>query len=330
MKRFKLSNSEEILMDTLWRENRPLTTLQLTEKVTEASWNTNYIDKLLGQLVKKGMVQVSGLLQNGRYQSRQFVPCYTKDEFLANMLEEQGVNQALFARIAVARFKKPAKSNESEQEEKLIAERLGVDAYSLLEEMASRVPAGSHGVMPIFSDAMHFKQWYHAAPSFINLSIDPEKCNKATLFRALEENAAIVSACNLAQISQFSGVTFDSLVFAGGGSKGALWSQILSDVTGLPVRVPVVREATALGCAIAAGAGAGLYGDMASAGEKLVRWHREFSPNPQHRELYQEMMSKWQSVYADQLGLGDSGLTTSMWQAPGLERRQRVASSPSP
>ena len=117
MKRFKLSNSEEILMDTLWRENRPLTTLQLAEKVTEARWNTNYIDKLLGQLVKKGMVQVSGLLQNGRYQSRQFVPCYTKDEFLANMLEEQGVNQALFARIAVALFKKPAKSNESEQEE---------------------------------------------------------------------------------------------------------------------------------------------------------------------------------------------------------------------
>lgn len=118
MKRFKLSNSEEILMDTLWRENRPLTTLQLAEKVTEARWNTNYIDKLLGQLVKKGMVQVSGLLQNGRYQSRQF----TKDEFLANMLEEQGVNQALFARIAVALFKKPAKSSESEQEEKLIAE----------------------------------------------------------------------------------------------------------------------------------------------------------------------------------------------------------------
>jgi autoinducer 2 (AI-2) kinase len=86
-------------------------------------------------------------------------------------------------------------------EEKLIAGRMGMDTYSLLEEMASRVPAGSYGVMPIFSDAMHFRQWYHAAPSFINLSIDPEKCNKATLFRALEENAAIVSACNLAQIS---------------------------------------------------------------------------------------------------------------------------------
>jgi autoinducer 2 (AI-2) kinase len=79
-------------------------------------------------------------------------------------------------------------------------------------------------------------------------------------------------------------VTFDSLVFAGGGSKGALWSQILSDVTGLPVRVPEVREATALGCAIAAGTGRAVrrYGGDR---RKLVSWHREFTPNPQHREL---------------------------------------------
>lgn len=66
-------------------------------------------------------------------------------------------------------------------EEKLIAERLGIDTYTLLEEMASRVPPGSWGVMPIFSDRMRFKTWYHAAPSFINLSIDPDKCNKSSL-----------------------------------------------------------------------------------------------------------------------------------------------------
>ena len=206
-------------------------------------------------------------------------------------------------------------------EEKLIAERLGVDTYALMEDMASRVPAGAHGIMPIFSDAMHFKHWYHAAPSFINLSIDPEKCNKAALFRALEENAAIVSACNLELISHFSGVQFDSLVFAGGGSKGRLWSQILSDVTGLPVKVPVVKEATALGCAIAAGVGAGLFSSLAESGEQLVQWEREYQPNLAHRELYDEMKQKWLKVYAGQLSLVDSGLTTSMWQAPGLVRR---------
>ena len=117
-------------------------------------------------------------------------------------------------------------------------------------------------------------------------------------------------------------------MFAGGGSKGALWSQILSDVTGLPVRCR--WSAKPPGLRHRRRNRRRLYGDMASTGERLVSWHREFTPNPQHRELYQEMMSKWQTVYADQLGLVDSGLTTSMWQAPGLERRQRVASSPHP
>ncbi|WP_413740008.1 autoinducer-2 kinase [Sodalis sp. RH14] len=203
-------------------------------------------------------------------------------------------------------------------EEKSIAARMGVDTYSLLEEMAARVPVGSHGIMPIFSDAMHFKSWYHAAPSFINLSIDPDRCNKQTLFRALEENAAIVCACNLEQIARFSGVQAPSLVFAGGGSKGKLWCQILSDVTGLMVKVPEVKEATALGCAIAAGVGAGIYPALAETGERLVRWEREYQPDMENHQRYQEMKINWQAVYADQLGLVDHGLTTSMWKAPGL------------
>lgn len=151
--------------------------------------------------------------------------------------------------------------------------------------MASRVPPGSWGVMPIFSDRMRFKTWYHAAPSFINLSIDPDKCNKATLFRALEENAAIVSACNLQQIADFSNIHPTSLVFAGGGSKGKLWSQILADVSGLPVNIPVVKEATALGCAIAAGVGAGIFSSIAETGERLVRWERTHTPDPEKHEL---------------------------------------------
>ncbi|HEJ9095382.1 autoinducer-2 kinase [Serratia odorifera] len=203
-------------------------------------------------------------------------------------------------------------------EEKLLAQRLGVDAYALLEEMAARVPPGAYGVMPIFSDAMHFNHWYHAAPSFINMSLDPERCNKQTLFRALEENAAIVSACNLQQIARFSGVQPQSLVFAGGGAKGKLWSQILSDVTGLPVQVPLVKEATALGCAIAAGVGVGLYPSLAETGERLVRWERQYQPDMALHTLYQRQKETWLEVYADQLTLVDHGLTTSLWKAPGL------------
>lgn len=137
-------------------------------------------------------------------------------------------------------------------------------------------------------------------------------------FRALEENAAIVSACNLQQIADFSNIHPSSLVFAGGGSKGKLWSQILADVSGLPVNIPVVKEATALGCAIAAGVGAGIFSSMAETGERLVRWERTHTPDPEKHELYQDSRDKWQAVYQDQLGLVDHGLTTSLWKAPGL------------
>lgn len=205
------------------------------------------------------------------------------------------------------------------EEEKAVAHRLGIDTYTLLEQMAEKVPVGSNDIIPVFSDAMHFKSWYHAAPSFINLSIDPEKCNKSVLFRALQENAAIVSSCNLDQVQQFSKVKLSSIVFAGGGSKGKLWSQILADVTGLTVNIPVVKEATALGCAIAAGVGVGIYSSLNEAGKKLVKFERQHQPNQANHLFYQKHKEKWQDIYQQQLTLVDKGLTKSLWKAPGIK-----------
>jgi autoinducer 2 (AI-2) kinase len=203
-------------------------------------------------------------------------------------------------------------------EEKMEATRRGVDAYRVLEEMAAEVPLGSYGIMPIFSDAMQYGRWYHASPSFINLSIDPERCNKASMFRSLQENACIVSALNLEKIAGFSGVDNDTLVFAGGASKGFLWPQILADVTGKRVRIPKVREATALGGAMAAGVGAGVYESLAQAAQSLVVWEQTFEPVMDNVERYGEIKQQWQQIYAKQLALVDEGLTTSMWKAPGL------------
>ena len=202
--------------------------------------------------------------------------------------------------------------------EKQQAEAEGVDAYTLLERKAQDVPVGSHGIMPIFSDDMKYGKWYHAAPSFVNLSIDPEVCNKAAMFRSLQENACIVSAINLDKIAQFSGVSFDSIIFAAGAAKGFLWPQILADVTGKTVKIPKVIEATALGGAMAAGVGAGVYDNLQDAAAKLVEWDKTIEPNMDNHAAYQDIKARWQQVYAKQLQLVDDGLTTSMWSAPGL------------
>jgi len=204
---------------------------------------------------------------------------------------------------------------ESEKEE---AEKRGMDTYALLEEKAAQVPVGSYGILPIFSDVMKYGKWYHAAPSFLNLGIDATKYNKASMFKSLEENACIVSAENLENIFSFTGVNPDTIVFAGGASKGALWSQTLADVTGKKVKVPVVKEATALGCAMAAGVGAGIYHDMSQAAKELVVWEKEYTPNMDYHDKYKEIRKLWKKAYEAQLKLVDDEVTTSMWKAPGL------------
>ncbi|MEA2019169.1 MAG: autoinducer-2 kinase [Campylobacterota bacterium] len=202
--------------------------------------------------------------------------------------------------------------------EKIEAKEKGVDVYQILESKASKVPVGSNGIIPIFSDSMKYGKWYHAAPSFLNLSIDSDICNRASMFRSLQENACIVSDINLKKIEKFSGVKTKQIVFAGGASKGALWSQILADVTGCVVKIPKVTEATALGAAMAAGVGACIYDDLETAAKKLVVWDKEYTPNMENHHQYKAIKENWQKAYDEQLKLVDDNITTSMWKAPGL------------
>jgi autoinducer 2 (AI-2) kinase len=201
----------------------------------------------------------------------------------------------------------------------------GVNPYDLMEALAAQAPAGAYGVIPIFSDATDFSRWYHAAPSFLNLSLDPAHCSKGVMFRALEENAAIVSAINLERVREFADANATSpLVFAGGASKGKLWPQIVSDVTGREVRIPVVREATSLGGEAAAGVGIGLYRDLAEAAGAMVRWERSVEPNRANRAIYDDAKARWQVAYAAQKILVDKGVTTAMWSAPGALSESRM------
>jgi autoinducer 2 (AI-2) kinase len=204
------------------------------------------------------------------------------------------------------------------QSEKAEALKTGVDAYTIMEKKASSVPAGSYGILPIFSDKMHYGKWYHAAPSFLNLGIDPKIYSKEAMFRSLEENAAIVTKLNLDAIFSFTNIDTDTLVFAGGASKGELWCQILSDATGKRVKVPKVTEATALGGAYASAAAVGVYSSISEAAQNFLSWDKEYEPNKNNFEIYQELSQKWQEAYKAQLKLVDDNITTSMWKAPGI------------
>jgi autoinducer 2 (AI-2) kinase len=203
-------------------------------------------------------------------------------------------------------------------EEKKQAARDNTDPYALMDEQARRIPPGSYGMICAFSDVMNYIAWRHAAPTFTNFDLDSEKFNKYTFYRAIMENTALVTLGHLRLVEAATGNRPEKIVFAGGASKSALWPQILSDVLGIPVETPVVKEATALGAALLAGKGIGLYPDIREAARSLVKIDRRFTPDAANHEIYRKAYDAWQTVYASQLRLSDEKVTRHMWSAPGL------------
>ena len=165
---------------------------------------------------------------------------------------------------------------------------------------------------------MNFINWKHASPTFTNFELEPEKFNRYTFYRAILENTAMLVKGHIELVKEATGNEPEELIFAGGASKSPLWCQILADVTGKNVRVPVVKEATALGAAILAGYGVGIYSSIAEGAKRTVKFDHTYCPNMENHQVYQQMYGPWRKVYAAQLELCDQKLTKNMWIAPGL------------
>jgi len=198
-----------------------------------------------------------------------------------------------------------------------LAAQRGADVYDLLESEAAAVPPGANGVLGIFSNLMEAKRWVHASPAFLQFDIArPETSGKKECFRAIEEAAAYVSRGHFEIAEAVSGRSVDEVVFTGGASKGSLWPRILADVLDVPVKIPHVKESTALGAAVCAGVGAGLYSSLADAA-RLVRFDTTVEPVPASAALYRQLYEQWRNVYDRMLEISDDGLVRPMWRAAG-------------
>ena len=183
------------------------------------------------------------------------------------------------------------------QYEKELSKTTGRDPYDLMNEKAKDIPAGCYGMMCAFSDVMNYISWRHASPTFTNFDFDPAKFNKFTFYRAIMENTAMITKGHLELVREATGNAPEEIVFAGGASKGDIWCQIVADVLGLPVRVPVVKEATALGAAILAGVACGVYEDIPSACENVIRLNEAQQPDPERGAQYERYYRLYEKLY---------------------------------
>ena len=198
------------------------------------------------------------------------------------------------------------------------AVRSGVDVYTILERKAADVPAGANGVFGLFSNLMQASHWVHCAPAFVGFDVaSPERSGRAACFRAIEESAAYVSLGHLRIVEEVAGIDVEEAVLTGGAAKGTLWPQIIADMLGIVVRIPVVKESTALGAAIYAGVGAGLYDDAVAAAREIARFERTAEPDPAAHATYVELYERWLELYARALELSEAGLVRPLWRAAG-------------
>jgi sugar (pentulose or hexulose) kinase len=85
---------------------------------------------------------------------------------------------------------------------------------------------------------------------------------------------AVLEGCALhlrSILDQLAEQRAPELVAVGGVTRSVLWRGIIADVTGATLLLPRVVEAGALGAAILAGVGVGIFADVPDAVAKLVR-----------------------------------------------------------
>jgi L-xylulokinase len=83
-----------------------------------------------------------------------------------------------------------------------------------------------------------------------------------------------------------AGANFDKVILSGGGSRSPVWPQMFADILNVPISVAVCQETGALGAAIAAGVGAGVFSDYEDGAKAMTGLDRHYSPNPDTQDIY--------------------------------------------
>ena len=83
----------------------------------------------------------------------------------------------------------------------------------------------------------------------------------------------------------------------GGGSKSDAWLQISADILGKPFIRPQVNEAGALGAAILAGAGSGVFPSIQAGAQAMVKLEKTFAPHPAMQKRYDERFEKYKRLW---------------------------------
>ncbi|MBA2273412.1 MAG: FGGY-family carbohydrate kinase [Actinobacteria bacterium] len=164
-------------------------------------------------------------------------------------------------------------------------------SYETLIQEAAESSSGSNGlvVLPYFAGerAPLFDTRARGVICGLNLGH-----TRGDLYRALLEGTAF-GVQHILEVMSEAGGTGRRIVAVGGGTKGGLWTEIVSNVIEMPQDLPEVGIGASYGDAFLAAVATGL----AEPGDEWNSVAHRVEPNSEHRDVYDELYATYRELY---------------------------------
>ncbi len=183
---------------------------------------------------------------------------------------------------------------------------VGGASYNDLANAAATVQPGAEGLM--FAPYLAGERTPHMDPyaraAFVGLTL---RHGRAHLARAVMEGVVMALRQGL-ELMLDLGASAERIVASGGATRHLLWLQLQADIFDRPIHRTQTEEAAALGAAMLAGIGAGLYADAQAAYQQVIRWSDEvIEPKPENVAFYEEVYRSFCNLYPTLKSLQKNG-----------------------
>lgn len=173
---------------------------------------------------------------------------------------------------------------------------LELSPEQVLETAAAQLPPGAQGLLalPYWTGALTPYWDHHARGVLLGLT---GAHGKSHVYRALLESIAYEQRLLTSGAERVLEKPIEEVVALGGGSRSAVWCQILADVMQREVSVAREPESTSLGAGMIAATAVGLHGSLAEAAAAMSGTTGRFVPNPAHTSKYDELFAVYRDIY---------------------------------
>ncbi|MBE3127428.1 MAG: xylulokinase [Candidatus Atribacteria bacterium] len=173
-----------------------------------------------------------------------------------------------------------------------------LDSYAIFDKEAEKIRAGSEGVifLPYLLGERSPYMNPQAKSVFFGLSL---KHHQVHLIKAVMEGV-VFALRDCLEVFEELGIKIEQVIASGGGAKSRVWRQIQADVFNKELSMTQSIEQAAMGAAILAGVGVGIYKNTEEGCKEAVKLKKEkIKPIPENVDIYNKQFEIFKSLYQD-------------------------------